>query len=88
MPATHSPSRTPLRPADVLDLYFLETRAKLLEIAATLDRLDRATVGATPEDRLASTDPRLTFIQQSLQLLQSANPNRAEQIQRLYSIQP
>jgi hypothetical protein len=64
--------------AEVLDAYFLETRAKLLEIAATLDRVDRA--GGV------ANEPRMQFIEGALRILQSAAaPNRAEQIQRLYS---
>ena len=66
----------------VLDAYFLETRAKLLEIAATLDRFDRA-----PDATTLRNDPRLTFIQNALKILQSPSPTptRAEQIQILYS---
>ena len=43
---------TPWTAAQVLDAYFLETRARLLEIAANLDRVDRAadaqSVAASP----------------------------------------
>ena len=31
-----------LTPSKVLDLYFLEARCMLIEVAATLDRFDRA----------------------------------------------
>jgi len=70
----------------VLDTYFLETRAKLLEIAANLDRFDRATMGADVQAN--HNDPRLTFIQNALKILQTPSPshNRAEQIQTLYSL--
>ena len=64
----------------VLDTYFLETRAKLLEIAANLDRVDRA--GGVP-----AGDARLVFIQEALKILQAPVPDRAERIQRLYSKQ-
>ena len=72
-----------LTAAQVLDTYFLETRAKLLEIAANLDRFDRALDAPSRHD-----DPRLAFVQNALQILQapSHTPNRAEQIQRLYSL--
>ncbi|UFS69560.1 hypothetical protein LPW11_16870 [Geomonas sp. RF6] len=33
---------SPLKTAEILDIYFLENRARLLEIAAFLDRIDRA----------------------------------------------
>ena len=68
--------------SDVLDRYFLETRAKLLDIAATLDRLDR-----TPDASTTRSDSRITFLHQSLAILQQPGPNRAESIQRLYSVQ-
>ena len=65
---------------DVLDTYFLETRAKLIEIAANLDRADRS-----PDAAAIQNDPRLKFIQGALRILQGPGPNRAEHIQRLYS---
>jgi hypothetical protein len=40
MSATPSPS--PLTAKDLVDEYFIENRTKVLEIAAFLDRLDRA----------------------------------------------
>ena len=66
--------------AQVLDFYFLETRARLLEIAANLDRFDRARDSESLRD-----DSRMKFIQDSLRILQSSGPDRAERIQRLYS---
>jgi hypothetical protein len=65
---------------EVLDTYFLETRAKLLEIGATLDRMDRA-----PGLLQLRGDPRLIFIHDALEILKSAEPNRAELLQRRYS---
>ncbi|HUO10273.1 MAG TPA: hypothetical protein VM008_18345 [Phycisphaerae bacterium] len=66
---------------EALDAYFLETRAKLLEIAATLDRIERLPGGAE-----ASGDARLRFVAEALELLKSGGPGRAERIQRLYSM--
>jgi len=74
---------TPANPAtaaQVLDTYFLETRARLLEIAANLDRADRA-----PGSAALQHDPRTAFIQKSLHILLTNTADRAEQIQRLYS---
>ncbi|HTV48225.1 MAG TPA: hypothetical protein VMG59_07255 [Phycisphaerae bacterium] len=65
----------------VLDAYFLEVRARLIEIAATLDRVDRAS-----NRHELQNDPRLGFIARSLAILQSTAPDRARQIQELYSI--
>ena len=64
----------------VLDTYFLETRCKLIEIAANLDRVDRA-----PNLAAIRGDSRLIFIADALKILESAQPNRAELIERLYS---
>jgi len=43
-------SRSPLSPREVVDEYFIENRTRLLEIAAFLDRLDRADAGYAAED--------------------------------------
>jgi len=76
-----NPLPSTLSAAQVMDTYFLETRAKLLEIAATLDRVDRGRDLAALRG-----DPRLIFIHEALEVLQSAAPNRAERILNLYSI--
>lgn len=65
----------------VLDTYFLEARCKLIEVAATLDRVDR---GAKRDD--IRNDPRLTFIRDALKILESDAPNRAELIELRYSL--
>lgn len=55
----------------VLDLYFMEARAKLIDLAAFLDRVDRGT---------GESDFRLTGFKQALQELQSGDPQRAERV--------
>ncbi len=65
--------------SEVLDAELLAVRAKLLEIAGSLDRLNRA--DGTVED-----DPRLGQIRQALEVLQSSQPDRAEQIQLIFSL--
>jgi hypothetical protein len=69
---------SPLTAAEVLNREFLEIRARLLQVAASLDRLDRAagTVG---------DDPRLQRINQALEMLNSHETDRAEQIQMIFS---
>ncbi len=52
----------PLTSAQVLDREFLEMRAKLLELAAGLDRLQRAS-GPTVQDE------RMTKIAQAIEVL-------------------
>ena len=63
---------------DVLDQEFLPIRAKLLEVAAALDRLDRAE-GSLGADR------RRTQIQAAIQVLLRPEDDRAEQLQLIFS---
>lgn len=55
----------------VLDLYFMEARAKLIDIAAFLDRLDRSQ---------GEPDFRLRAFIKALHELQGEGPNRAEKV--------
>ena len=68
----------PLESAEVLNREYLEVRARLLQIAASLDRLDRAE-GAVDDD------PRLGQIYAGLDILASDEPDRAERIQLAFS---
>ena len=65
---------------DVLEREFLESRAKLLQLAAFFDRLERG------EGSVAG-DPRLKKIHEALEILQQSQPNRAEEIQLIFSLQ-
>lgn len=65
----------------VIDAEFLPLRAKILELAAGLDRLDRAT--GAPCDG----DPRPRQLVEAIELLGGDKPNRAEQVQLLFSRQ-
>jgi hypothetical protein len=74
-----------LTAGQVLNNYFLETRCMLLELAATLDRYDRATQrdpAGTP-----ANDPRLERIYHSLALLADTRttPDRCERLLNLFS---
>lgn len=64
----------------VLARDFLEWRARLLDLAAGLDRLDRA---AAETD--AARDTRLERLLEALRVLADGAPNRAERIQMLFS---
>jgi hypothetical protein len=55
----------------LLDLYFMEARAKLIDLAAFLDRLDRAD---------GQADFRLTAFQKALSELEQAGPDRAKSV--------
>jgi hypothetical protein len=55
----------------VLDLYFMENRAKLIDLAAFLDRVDRASGDA---------DFRLTAFKQAMKELGDGRPERAKNV--------
>lgn len=72
-----------LTAGEVLNTYYLDVRCMLLEIAATMDRLDLA---ADAENRV-DTDARLQQIYDSLSLLaqRDTTPDRAERLLNLFS---
>jgi hypothetical protein len=55
----------------VMDLYFMEARAKLIDLAAFLDRVDRAE---------GTDDFRLSALRQALEELNSGHPDRAKRV--------
>ena len=63
-----------------LDRYFLDVRCALVEVAATLDRIDRG-------DDDAADDGRLTQLREAIALLQapSDQPDRSERLLRHFS---
>lgn len=63
---------------EIMDREYLPTRAKILEIAAVLDRVSRSGSG-TPDD------PRWQQLQMAIQLLLNDENDRAEQVQLLFS---
>jgi hypothetical protein len=73
---------TPLPAARALDQYFLDARSRLLDVAAILDRVGRG--GGT---EATAADPRMTRIRAAIEILLADNPNRAEQIQKLFSLE-
>jgi hypothetical protein len=68
----------PLDAPEVLEREFLEIRARLLHVAASLDRLDRAEGSVTGDQRLAK-------IREALAILAAGDAGRAEKIQLLFS---
>lgn len=72
----------PLTAPAALDQYFLEARARLLDLAAILDRIGR---GESVER--AETDPRWIKIQRALAILAEPTTDRAERVQQLFSIE-
>jgi hypothetical protein len=67
---------------EVLDHDFLEARCKILEIAAILDRIDRA-----PARLGEHPDSRLSQLRRSLEALVEPGPGRSETIQRIFSLE-
>jgi hypothetical protein len=74
---------TPRDVAEVLNRDFLDTRSRILDLAAALDRLDRAPnkTGDHHPDR------RLAQLRQALEALLEPGPGRAETVQRLFSLE-
>jgi hypothetical protein len=67
--------------AKILDREYLTIRGRILELAADLDRLDRA-----PEPHGHHPDERLAHIRRALEALLVPGPDRAETIQQLFSL--
>jgi hypothetical protein len=68
----------PMTAQDILNREYLEMRAKILQLAASLDRLDRA-------DGSVNGDVRMSHLNEGIEILQSDSPGRAERIQMLFS---
>lgn len=71
---------SPLSATDVLDLYFIENRARLLDIASFLDRVERHE-GAES----ARNDVRYRALVRALALLGSHRGSRTVAIQKMLS---
>jgi hypothetical protein len=71
----------PLPASKALDAYFLDARARLLDLAAILDRIGRGAGGAGQ-----SADPRLANIRKALEVLADESGGRAERVQKVFSL--
>jgi hypothetical protein len=63
----------------ILDREFLDVRAILIDLAASLDRIQRE-AGSTSGDR------RIDKIMQAARILAQEKPNRVEQVQLVFSM--
>ncbi len=70
----------PMTREQVVNRYFLEMRCKVLEVAASLDRVDRAEPASN-----GAADPRLERLQQAIRVLLENGPGRAENVQMIFS---
>jgi len=65
---------------DVLDREFLKARHEILDVAAALDRIERADgAGAV------AGDPRMAQLREAIALLIDGKPDRAERVQMVFS---
>ena len=65
---------------EILDLYFVENRARLLDISSFLDRIDRY-----PGAQEARDDFRYRALMNAIDLLRSGTPHRTGAIQTSFS---
>ncbi len=70
----------PMTRSQVIDRYFLEHRAKLIEVAAFLDRVDRA-----PARGGESVDYRVTALKAVTAVLGDPKPDKAKRVLELLS---
>jgi hypothetical protein len=68
---------------DYLDAQFLEMRARVLSLAADLDRIERAAGGAA----LLESDARVQNLRRAIKVVLDERTNRAERVQMLFSDQ-
>ncbi len=74
-----SKSTNPLDRRDLIDLYFLEHRAKLIDIAGFLDRVGRANDAGQGEDF------RMKAFRKAAALLTDQSPEKAKRILEVFS---
>lgn len=76
---THrTPHPSPLTATQLVDEYFIENRNRLIEVAAFLDRLDRA-------DPAVHADFRVRALAEAITVLAGRSTTRVQDIQRLMS---
>ena len=73
------PEDSAMNSKQILDREFLELRARILEIAASLDRIDRG--GDNVGD-----DPKMQLLQKGIAILHGDQADRAEKVQMLFSV--
>jgi hypothetical protein len=66
---------------EFLEAQYLQMRARILSLAADLDRIERAAGGAA----LLEADPRVQKLRRAMKLVLDERHNRAEQVQMLFS---
>ncbi|MCP3955261.1 MAG: hypothetical protein GY697_24030 [Desulfobacterales bacterium] len=74
------PEYNPMSAKAALETYFLENRARLLEITSFLDRIDRYR-----ESSEAKADFRYRAFEEALKLVVASDKDRTTKVQRLFS---
>lgn len=64
-----------------LDREFFQMRSRLIELAAAMDRIERA-------DRDASADPRMTQMRRALEIIADIASSKAMRVQTEFSLDP
>lgn len=77
--SSSQPHPSPLSPAELVDEYFIENRNHLVEVAAFLDRLDRADPG------IARADYRVRALAEAIAILAGESSTRVQDIQMVLS---
>ena len=72
--------KCPMSAKEVLDTYFLDNRARLLEIAAFLDRIDR-----TEDPNAGKVDYRYKALKKALKILVDGEESRTKALQMSFS---
>jgi len=80
MSDTQEQPTCPMPRDKVVDRYFMEHRAKLLDVAAFLDRVDRSDAPADADD-----DFRVEALQRAIALLIDEKGERAKRVLELFS---
>lgn len=70
----------PMPAGAVLDRYFLEIRSKVLDVAAALDRIERAA-----DPGRAAADERMAKLRQAVEILLDSQPDRAVRVLSVFS---
>ena len=70
---------TPLPAARALDQFFLDTRSRILDVAAALDRIGRG-------NGSVQADPRVEQLRRALQAILDLDGGRAERVQQIFSL--
>jgi hypothetical protein len=73
-----APMPAPLSAPEILNREFLETRCKVLELAAAFDRLARA-------EGSVAADPRMARLREALHAVLELDEDRAERVQMIFS---